>query len=158
VTWADPLPGARASRGLSGREYLEGIIRGTFSRPPIAVLLGLVLEEVEEGRAVFSVTPAEYHYNPNGLVHGGLLATVLDSALGCAVHSTLPRGMGYATLELKVNYLRAVTSRTGPLRCEAHVVHAGRRAALAEGAVADSEGRLYAHGTTTCLKLEAEEP
>jgi uncharacterized protein (TIGR00369 family) len=106
---------------------------------------------------VFSVDPAEYHYNPNGLVHGGLLATVLDSALGCAVQATLPRGVRYATLELKVNYLRPVLRDTGTLRCEARVVHAGRRTALAEGRVADAGGRLYAHGTATCLKLESGE-
>ena len=109
--------------------------------------------EVGEGRAVFAVDPAEYHYNPIGVVHGGLAATLLDSAMGCAVHSTLPAGAGYTTLEIKVNFIRAMTADTGRVRCEAKVVHVGGRTATAEGRVVDEAGKLYAHGSTTCLVL-----
>ena len=156
VTWQDPLPIAQAARTRSGRELLEAMIRGELSPPPIAVLLGFRLAEVAEGRAVFVVKPGEQHYNPIGVVHGGLLATVLDSALGCAVHSTLLAGVGYTTLELKVNFVRAVTEGTPPLRAEAHIVHVGRRVATAEGRVTDDAGKLYAHATTTCLLMRDE--
>jgi uncharacterized protein (TIGR00369 family) len=153
VRWEDPLPGAQASRVLSGLEYLGAIQSGRFPAPPIARLMDFTLSEVGEGRAVFVVQPSERHYNPIGLVHGGLLATVLDSAMGCAVHSTLPAGTGYSTLELKVNFTRPVLKDTGLLSCEATVVHRGRQTATAEGRVRDEEGRLYAHGSTTCLLM-----
>src|SRR6185295_14670962 len=95
ITWEDPLPAATSARGLSGLEYMRAIAAGDVPPPPIAVLMGFELVEVEEGRAVFAVTPQEFHYNPIGVVHGGLAATLLDSAMGCAVHSTLPAGTGY---------------------------------------------------------------
>lgn len=151
VTWEDPAPAAREARRMSGLEYLRAIRDGRFPPPPIARLLGQTLVEIEEGRAVFEITPDEKHYNPIGLVHGGLLATVLDSAMGCAVHSVLPAGTGYSTLEIKVNYTRPALSDTGLLRCEARIVHRGKQTATAEGAVRDAQGRVYAHGTTTCL-------
>ena len=119
------------------------------------MLMNFSLIEVGEGHAVFAVEPAEYHYNPIGVVHGGLAATLLDSAMGCAVHSTLAAGSGYTTLEIKVNFIRAMTAETGRVRCEANVVHAGARTATAEGRVIDEAGKLYAHGTTTCLILRA---
>lgn len=153
VTWEDPAPAARAARGMSGIEYLRAILEGRFPAPPIARLLGQSLVEVEEGRAVFEVTPGERHYNPIGLVHGGLLATVLDSAMGCAVHSVLRAGTGYSTLEIKVNYTRPALVGTGRLRCEARIVHRGKQTATAEGRVVDAQGRIYAHGSTTCLLM-----
>lgn len=107
--------------------------------------------ELSEGYAVFDVEPAEYHYNPIGVIHGGLAATLLDSAMGCAVHSTLPAGVGYTTLEVKVNFVRAMTAETGRVRCEAKLIHLGGRTATAEGRIVDESGKLYAHGTTTCL-------
>jgi len=106
---------------------------------------------VSEGRAVFLVEPSEYHYNPIGVVHGGLAATLLDSAMGCTVHSTLPVGASYTTLEIKVNYIRPMSAETGLVRCEANIIHAGGRTAIAEGKIIDTKGKLYAHGTTTCL-------
>jgi len=112
--------------------------------------------EVSEGHAVFAVDPDEYHYNPIGVVHGGLAATLLDSAMGCAVHSKLPPGAGYTTLEIKVNFIRAMTGETGRVRCEAKIVHSGARTATAEGRIVDEAGKLYAHGTTTCLILRHE--
>lgn len=151
ISWEDPRPAAEAARGLTGLEYLQKIITGELPRPPISALMNFGLTELGEGRAVFTVEPAEYHYNPIGVVHGGLAATLLDSAMGCAVHSTLPAGVGYTTLEIKVNYVRALTAETGGVRCEAQVIHVGGRTATAEGKVLDASGKLYAHATTTCI-------
>jgi uncharacterized protein (TIGR00369 family) len=153
VTWEDPMPASRAAATMSGLEYLQALLDGRFPPPPIAILLGFTLREVQRGRAVFEVQPAEYHYNPIGLVHGGLAATLLDSALGSAVHSTLAAGVRYTTVDLQVHLVRAVTVDTGVLRCEASVVHAGSRLATAEGRLIDANGRVYAHGSTTCLIL-----
>ncbi len=153
-TWDDPMVCAQGAQRMAGKDFLEAMVRGEYPRPPIAMALGFGLIELGSGSAVFEVEPAEYHYNPIGVVHGGLLATVLDSAMGCAVHSTLPQGTGYTTLELKVNFVRPATKHTGPLRCEARVLHRGRRSATAEGRVIDTEGKLYAHATTTCLVME----
>jgi uncharacterized protein (TIGR00369 family) len=154
VTWDDPLESATRGARLPGIEYLKAIADGSVPPPPIAVLLGFELVEVEEGRAVFAVTPGEFHYNPIGVVHGGLAATLLDSAMGCAVHSTLPAGTAYTTLEVKVNFARAITADTGRILCEATLIHRGRTVATAEGRItAEATGTLLAHGTTTCLLL-----
>ena len=155
ITWEDPRALAEAARALSGIEFLQKIVNGELPPPPLAALMNFDLVEVGEGYAVFAVEPAEYHYNPIGVVHGGLAATLLDSAMGCAVHSTLPAGTGYTTLEIKVNFIRAISAHTGRVRCEAKIVHAGARTATAEGRVVDESGKLYAHGTTTCLILRA---
>ena len=151
VTWEDPRAAAEAGRSLSGLEYLQKIVAGELPRPPIGALMNFGISELSEGRAVFTVEPAEYHYNPIGVVHGGLAATLLDSAMGCAVHSTLPAGVGYTTLEIKVNYIRPMTAETGSVRCVANVIHVGGRTATAEGRVVDQSGKLYAHATTTCI-------
>src|SRR5215207_7868502 len=151
LTWEDPKALAGAARGLTGLEFLKKVAAGELPRPPISALMNFGLAEVEEGRAVFTAEPAEYHYNPIGVVHGGLAATLLDSAMGCAVHSVLPAGAGYTTLEIKVNYIRALTAETGEVRCEARVIHVGGRTATAEGKVLDAAGKLYAHATTTCI-------
>ena len=153
VEWEDPQLLGEAGRGLSGLEFLKKIVSGELPPPPLAVLLNFNLVELDEGRATFAVEPAEYHYNPIGVVHGGLAATLLDSAMGCAGHSMLPAGAGYTTLEIKVNFIRAMTGTTGRVRCEAKVDHVGVRTATAEGRVIDEAGKLYAHGTTTCLIL-----
>lgn len=155
VRWHDPRLLGESARGLSGLEFLKKIAAGELPPPPLAVLLNFDLVELSEGRATFAVKPAEYHYNPIGVVHGGLAATLLDSAMGCAVHSTLPPGAGYTTLEIKVNFIRAMTAETGQVRCEAKTIHVGGRTATAEGRVVDEAGRLYAHGTTTCLILRS---
>lgn len=151
VAWDDPLVGARAARTMSGMEYLHAMMRGEYPPPPIAMTLGFTLREVEDGRAVFGVEPAEYHYNPIGMVHGGVAATLMDSAMGCAVHTRLPAGVGYTTLEMKVNLLRAITMDTGPVKCEGTLLHLGRTTALAEARITDAAGRLLAHATSTCL-------
>src|SRR5689334_2536810 len=153
ITWEDPMPLAEKIRAMSGLQALRAVQSGELPPPPFAVLLGMLPAEVEEGRVVFTVQPAEFHYNPIGVVHGGLAATLLDSALGCAVHSMLPVGVGYTTLEIKVNYLRALTSEMGTVRAEGHVIKVGGRVAIAEGRITDAAGNLYAHGTTTCLIL-----
>ena len=152
ITWQDPLEALSAAEGLSGLEYLQAIGDGRLPKPPIAELMGFEGIEVSEGRAVFGGVPEDYHYNPIGLVHGGLAMTLLDSAMGSAVPTTLPAGAGYTTLEVKVNFVRPITRDTGPVRCEAQVVHRGRTVATAEGrVVAERTGKLLAHGTTTCL-------
>ncbi len=151
VAWQDPLPGAKAAGELSGLEYLRAIACGELSAAPIADLMGFRLSEVEEGRAVFECVPAEYHYNPIGSVHGGLACTLFDSAMGCAVHTTLPAGVGYTTVELKVNLLRPITVRTGRLLCEGETSHVGSRIATAEARLTDEDGKLYSHATTTCM-------
>jgi uncharacterized protein (TIGR00369 family) len=151
VTWQDPHGLVDAAKGLSGLEFLKKIVSGEFAPPPIGILMGFRIAEVSEGHAVFTVEPADYHYNPIGVVHGGVAATLLDSAMGCAVHSTLPAGAAYTTLEIKVNYVRPMTAKTGQVRCEAKALHVGGRTALAEGRVVDANGKLYAHGTTTCI-------
>src|SRR5687768_6906106 len=145
VSWEDPRPLAEAGRGSSGLEFLQKIARGELPPPPIAALLNFTLIEIGEGHAVFGVVPAEYHYNPIGVVHGGLAATLLDSAMGCAIHSMLPAGAGYTTLELKVNFIRAMTAETGRMRGEGKLIHLGGRTATAEGRVIDESGKLYAH-------------
>ena len=151
VRWEDPRALAETGRGLFGLEYLRKFVAGELPRPPISALMNFGLVEVSEGYAVFTVEPAEYHYNPIGVVHGGLAATLLDSAMGCAVHSALPAAAGYTTLEIKVNYIRAMTTETGLVRCEGKLVHLGGRTATAEGRIMDENGKLYAHATTTCL-------
>jgi uncharacterized protein (TIGR00369 family) len=151
VTWGDPRALAKAADGLSGLEYLQKIVSGELPPPPIGVLMNFRISELSEGHAVFTVEPAEYHYNPIGVVHGGVAATLLDSAMGCAVHSTLPAGVGYTTLEIKVNYIRPMNAETGVVRCEADIIHVGGRTATAEARIVDEKGKLYAHGTTTCL-------
>ena len=152
-SWQDPTVSARTARELPGLEFLRKIVSGDLPAPPIAYALDYALLEVEQGRAVFGIQPAESHYNPIGMVHGGIPCTLLDSAMGCAVHSTLPAGVGYTTLELKVNIVKAISRDTGFLRAEGRLIHAGRTTAVAEGRLVDAACKLYAHATTTCLIL-----
>ena len=151
IEWRDPLAAAAAGRALGGIAYLEALMTGRVAPPPIAETLGFRLIEVGEGRAVFACMPAEYHYNPLGTVHGGLAATLIDSATGCAVQSVCPPGHGWTTLELNVSFVRAMTKDTGEVRCDGRIVHAGARVARAEARLVDRAGRLYAYGATTCL-------
>ena len=151
ITWEDPTTTVQTGKTISGIAYLKALQSGELPPPPIAVLLGMSLTEVSEGRAVFVAEPSEYHYNPLGTVHGGVMATLLDSALGCAVQSMLPAGTGYTTIELKVNFLRPVTTKTGTLYAEGKIIHVGGRIATAEARLTDATGKLYAHATTTCI-------
>ena len=151
VAWDDPLVSAQAAPTMGGLEYLQAMQRGELPAPPMMLLLNIGFQKAEAGRVVFSVEPDEYHYNPIGMVHGGLAATLCDSAMGCAIHSTLPAGVGYTTLELKINFVRPLTVATGLVLCEGTVIHVGGRVATAEARVTDRAGKLYAHATTTCL-------
>ena len=146
---------ATAATGTTraGIDHLRAIVSGDVPPPPIAVTLGMTIASVEEGRVVFTADPSEFHYNPIGIVHAGLAMTLIDSAIGCAVHSMLPAGVGYTSLETKVNFVRPLTSETGTVSCQGSVVHLGRRVATGEARIVDSEGKLYAHGTSTCLIL-----
>jgi uncharacterized protein (TIGR00369 family) len=142
---------------MSGLEHLEAMRDGRVPPPPIAELMSIELVEVGHGRATFAVMPGAKHYNPIGVVHGGLAATLLDSAMGCAVQSTLDAGVGYTTLDLNTTFVRPMTSETGRVMCEAVVVHAGSRIATAEGRVFSARsGKLIATGTCSCVILPAE--
>jgi len=136
---------------LTGLEFMQGILEGKFPPAPIAAALKFELTAVEHGRAVFEGVPEFAFYNPISSVHGGYAATLLDSCMGCAVHTTLPAGQAYTTLEFKINFVRAMTDKTGRVRAEGRVIHPGNRAATAEGNLYDSRGKLLAHATTTCL-------
>lgn len=153
TTWDDPHELGRLARELSGLEYMQHLI-AEQRRVPIGVTLGFRLVEVAEGLAVFEAEAGPWAYNPIGSVHGGWYAAVLDAPLGVALHTTLPKGVGYTTLELKVNLVRPVRPDTGVLRAVGKVVHRGRRTAVTEARMEDSAGRLYAHATSTCLIVE----
>jgi len=156
LSWQDPLATAAAGARMAGIDYVRAIQAGELPPPPIAVMMNYSIAEIEEGRAVFEGEPGEEHYNPIGVVHGGYASTILDSALGCAVHTTCARGEGYTSQTLEVKYLRPITGDTGRIRCEAEVIHRGRKTATAEARLIDPEtGKLLATGTSTCLILEA---
>jgi uncharacterized protein (TIGR00369 family) len=149
--WQEPTPFRHRGEGMSGLELLQRAVAGEFPPPPMAMLMDIRLTQVEKGRAVFTGTPQEFHYNPLGTVHGGYGATLLDSAMGCAVHSTLDPGDIYTTLEFKINFMRALTHATGEVKGIATVINATRTTAVAEGRIEDGEGRIYAFATTTCV-------
>ncbi|ABM38278.1 PaaI family thioesterase [Polaromonas naphthalenivorans] len=140
--------------GKTGLEIMQAMLAGALPYPHIAETLDFSLITVEPGKAVFQGTPQLKHYNPLGTVHGGWYATLLDSAVGCAVHTLMPAGRGYTTAELSVNIVRAATHATGPLRAIGTVIHCGRQLATAEGRIVGPDGKLYAHATTTCLVFE----
>lgn len=145
------VPSREQTQGLTGFELLQAMIAGKIPRPPIAKVLEFELVEIDKGRAVFTGTPVFDFYNPLGSVHGGYAATLLDSCMGCAIHTMMPVGMAYTTLELKVNFVRPLSKDTGLVRAEGKVISLGKRIGTAEGKVFDESGALYAHGTTTCL-------
>jgi len=153
VRWTDPAVVAAPGRTMSGLEFLRKIAVGELPPPPVAELLGMRLVWVEPSSAAFEFDPAEFLYNPLGSVHGGIVTTLLDSAMGCAVHTTLPTGVGYTTLELKVNFVRSVVARLGPMRAEGKVVHAGPTISTAEARLVDRSETLYAHATSTLMIL-----
>lgn len=154
MSWQDPKTMTAQALALGGLAYLQAIVRGELPAPPICDLAGIEFVEAAPGRIVMMLKPSERHYNALGTLHGGVAATALDSAMGCAVHCALPPSRSYTTLEIKINYLRAMTEQTGPVRVEATVVHAGRTTAIAEGRMLDSAGRLIATGSTTCLLFD----
>jgi len=143
---------------MSGLELLRAMARGELPGPPIAQTLDFTLAEAERGLVVFTGTPQRMHYNPLGSVHGGYHATLLDSCMACAVHSTLEPGMIYTSLEIKINFVRALTDAVGPIRAEGRVINVGRQIGTAEGRIVDANGKLYSHGTTTCLIFPMSSP
>ena len=153
VTWQDPHAAFASGKALAGIDYMKEMIAGRIAPPPIMNLLGYRLTQVGEGLAVFECEPGEQHYNPIGVVHGGLAMTLLDSAMGCCVHTRLPANAGYTTLEVKVNLVRAITAKTGTIRATGRVIHFGGKTATAEGRLEDAAGKLYAHSSTTCIIL-----
>ena len=157
LTWQDPVATAAAGAAMTGMEYMAAIVAADMPPPPIAVTMRLRPVELEQGRVVFEGEPGEEHYNPIGVVHGGYAATLLDSALGCAVHTMLPAGVGYTSLGLEAKYVRPITRDTGRVLCEANVLYRGRKQATAEAALtAAATGKLLASGTATCMILGGE--
>ena len=155
ITWDDPMTAVTRGAGLSGLEFIKAIFDGKLPSPPITATMGFTGGSIEEGKVTFVGEPGEHLYNPIGVVHGGFAMTLLDSAMGCAVHTTLGVGEAYTTLEAKVNFVRPITLETGPVRCEGTVIHRGGTIATAEGRViAERTDKLLAHGTTTCLVLK----
>lgn len=154
VRWEDPMQSAAVSASTDGLSFLRAMSAGEVPIPPVAATLGFAGFDVDVGRASFRIVPAEFHYNPIGVVHGGVLATLADSAMACAVHSTLPAGSAYTTLEFKINFVRPVTVDTGEIVATAEVLHRGRKVATAEARITDGDGKLLAHASTTCIALE----
>ena len=152
-TWSDPAETVAGLTTLPGLEALRRTQAGELPYPPIAHLMGMRLAEIEPGRVVWTAVPGEEHYNPLGTVHAGFATTLLDSAMGCAIHTTLTAGVSYTTVEIKVNYVRSLSDRVGAIHCEGTAIHVGGRLATAEGRIVDRDGNLYAHATTTCLLL-----
>ena len=151
ITWDDPMSLHGNLKRLSGLDFLRRVADGELPQPPMGRLMDVRITEVDRGRVVFEGVPQEFHYNPLGVVHGGMAATLLDSALGCCVNSHLEAGDFYTTLELKVNFVRAMTLETGTVRAIATTVHIGRSTAVVEGRVVDKDDRVYAFATSTCL-------
>jgi uncharacterized protein (TIGR00369 family) len=152
ISWSDPGELAARAHGSSGLDFLRAIVAGQLPPAPIQELLGFALIEADDGRVVFRGEPGPQHYNPIGTVHGGFAATLLDSATGAAVHSTLEQGRAYATLEVKYNLVRAITAETGPVLAEGRVIHRGGTVATVEAMLrAEQDDKLLAHATSTCL-------
>ncbi|MEV8511065.1 PaaI family thioesterase [Dactylosporangium sp. NPDC051484] len=153
-SWSDPMLHAAEIGRRGGLELLQAMSRGELPAPPVTHLLGAGRIEAEAGRVVVTLEPQEFHYNPLGSIHGGVLATLLDTAAACAVHSTLPAGVGYTTLDLTTKFLRPASIASGVLTCEGTVISKGRRTALAQAQITDARGALVAHATSTCMLFD----
>lgn len=156
--WDDPAISAAAARELAGEAFLTALLNGSLPAAPVARTLDFAPVTVQAGTVVFEFTPAEFHYNPIGTVHGGVLSTLCDSACGCAVQSLLPAGTSYTSLDLTVKFLRPVTSGTGRMTCAGTVTHLGGRSALAESRLTGTDGKLYAHATSSCMIFRPAAP
>ncbi len=156
ISW-DASTNRQTVQHMSGREYIEATMSGKIQASPMSRLMGFVTTEIGDGSIVVECMPGEQHYNVLGSTHGGLASTLLDTCMGGAVQVTMPAGYGAATLELKINYVRAITVETGKLRCEGRVIHPGKRIATADGRITDASGRLYAHGSTTMMIFPIQE-
>jgi uncharacterized protein (TIGR00369 family) len=155
--WEDPMLLAAAGRRMTGLEFLTACAEGTLATPPALITNGITPVRFADGVAVFALTPAEWQYNPIGCVHGGVLAILADSVLGCAVHTKLGVGTGYTSLELKINFTRMVTVASGRLVAEGKVVTIGRRTATSEAKIIDAAGRIVGHASSTCLIIESRD-
>ena len=150
-TWDDPLIGAEKAMTMNGLDYLKEIEAGIIPPPPIGLLMDFRIVSIKHGEVIFEVTPSEFHYNPIGMVHGGLFATIMDSTMGSAIQTTLSAGSGYSTIDLQVTYIKSAKIETGTLTCTGKVIHSGRKIATGYAEVRDGKGVLYAHATTTCM-------
>ena len=157
-SWSDPKIAVEAARRMSGRDYLTAVMKGELPAGPIMDTLAFRLAEIGDGLAVFVSEPAEFVYNAIGSVHGGIPATLIDSAASCAVHTKLPAGTGYTTINLAVDMIKPITDTVGTLRCEGRVVRAGNRIAVADAELKGADGTLYARGSVTCLILQPVKP
>lgn len=151
--WNDPLETSEKARNMSGFDFLNTVlnVNGPSISSPIERTLDFYLLTLEKGKVVYTFEPQEFHFNPIGTVHGGVITTLLDSAMGCTIHSTLEKGKAYHTIELKVNFLKAVTRKSGPLLATGKIIHLGRSTGLVEADLTDQEGKVYAHGVSTCM-------
>jgi uncharacterized protein (TIGR00369 family) len=156
VEWSEPGKNAAEGLAMGGIAYLQAIADGKLPGPPIAYLMGFRIKRLEPGRAVFAVDPAEYHCNPLGAVHGGLAATLIDSASGCAIHTLLEAGIGFTTIDLNVNYVRPMRPGMGEVECEGTVIHMGRSVARADAKLTGPDGKLIAYGHSTCSILQPD--
>ena len=152
--WDNPLEGAKQALQMSGLDYLQAMGEGKIPFPPLLHTLDFKPTHLEKGKVIFSFKPQEFHYNPIGSVHGGVISAILDSAMGCTLHSVLEAGTGYTTLELKVNFLKAVTTKIEELHAVGKIIHAGGRTALVEAQLIDNDNTVYAHSVSTCLILK----
>lgn len=155
ISWDDPATGVAQAMNMSGYDYLQAMLKGDLPAPPLLKALDLQAVSFEKGVAVFSFIPQEFHYNPIGSVHGGVITAILDSAMGCSLQSLLPAGTGYTTLDLKINFLKAITLKSGQLTATGKIIHAGSRTALVEAQLTDETGKVYAHGLSTCMILKS---
>jgi uncharacterized protein (TIGR00369 family) len=154
IQWQDPMEGAGKAMQMSGLEYLQAMGAGEIPMPPILHTLDMKVVSAEKGQVIFSFVPQEFHYNPIGTVHGGVISAILDSAMGCTLQSILPAGSSYTTLELKVNFLKAITVKSGELKAVGKIINSGSRTALVEAQLVDADNKLYAYSVSTCMILK----
>lgn len=154
ISWQDPSEGVGQIHKMSGLDFFQAISDGKIPFPPLLHTLDFKVASIIKGEAIFSFQPQEFHYNTLGTVHGGVISAILDSAMGCSLHSLLPAGTGYTTLELKVNFLKSITIKTGELIATGKVIHAGSRTALVEAQLTSNSNTIYAHATSTCLIIK----
>ena len=154
--WEDPALLSTQTNKLTGLEFMEKMIKAELPFPPLLHTLDFKLISIQPGRAEFTFQPQEFHYNPLGSVHGGVITAVLDSAMGCTLHSVLPLGTGYTTIEIKVNFLKSISIKTGLMRATGVIINQGNRTALVESRLIDENGKLYAYATSTCMIIKSE--
>jgi len=158
VTWQSPSLYINQMRQMSGTEYINAVRAGDMPVSPMLKLLDIHGREWHEGYALFTVVPQEFHYNPMGIAHGGLACALLDTAMAVAVMTMLPQGVGYVTLEIKINFTKPMLNESGEMRAEGRAIHVGSKTATADGRIMDANGVIYAHGTTTLLLTRPELP